>query len=62
MVLNKIATATPEQVDAARKIIVGLNPDARLIETDFGKVALRDVLGTGRFDLVKAEQHPLWYK
>ena len=62
VVLNKVGTATPEQVDAARKIIVGLNPDARLIETDFGKVNLREVLGTGRFDLAKAEEHPLWYK
>lgn len=62
VVLNKIGTATAAQLDAARKIIVGLNPDARLIETDFGRVELRDVLGTGRFDLLKAEQHPLWYK
>lgn len=62
IVLNKVGTATAEQLDAARKIIVGLNPDARLIETDFGTVELRDILGTGRFDLLKAEQHPLWYK
>jgi len=62
IILNKIGTATPQQRDAARKIIVSLNPDARLIETDFGRVGLREVLGTGRFDLATAEQHPLWYK
>jgi G3E family GTPase len=62
VVLNKIGTATPDERDAARKIIVALNPDARLIETDFGKVDLEDVLGTGRFDIDKAEQHPLWFK
>jgi G3E family GTPase len=62
VILNKTESATPEQRDAARKIIAGLNADARLIETDFGKVALRDVLGTGLFDMLKAEQHPLWYK
>lgn len=62
VILNKISTATPEQRDAARKIIVGLNPDARLIEADFGKVDLKEVLGTGRFDFTKAETHPLWYK
>ncbi|MCV3739450.1 zinc metallochaperone GTPase ZigA [Rhizobium sp. TRM96647] len=62
VVLNKIGTATPEQRDAARKIIVSLNPDAKLIETDFGQVDLKEVLGTGRFDLAKAEQHPLWFK
>lgn len=62
VILNKTGSATPEQRDAARKIIVGLNPDARLFETDFGKVTLREVLGTGLFDMAKAEQHPLWYK
>ncbi len=62
VVLNKIGTATPDERDAARKIIASLNPDARVIETDFGRVDLKDVLGTGRFDLAKAEEHPLWFK
>jgi len=50
IILNKIGTATPAECQAARQIIVGLNPDARLLETDFGQVDFRDVLGTGRFD------------
>ncbi|MDK1376463.1 MULTISPECIES: zinc metallochaperone GTPase ZigA [unclassified Sinorhizobium] len=62
VILNKISMATPEQLNAARKIIVALNPDAKLIEADFGKVEPNDVLGTGRFDFAKAEQHPLWFK
>jgi G3E family GTPase len=62
VVLNKIGTATPEERDAARKIVVGLNPDAKIIEADFGQVNPKEVLGTGRFDFAKAEQHPLWFK
>ncbi|KQV81757.1 GTP-binding protein [Rhizobium sp. Root1220] len=62
VVLNKMGTATEDQRAAARQIIVGLNPDARLIETDFGSVRLGDVLGTGLFDIDRAETHPLWYK
>ncbi|MDX3928962.1 MAG: zinc metallochaperone GTPase ZigA [Shinella sp.] len=62
VVLNKIGIATPGERDAARKIIVALNPDAKLIEADFGKVDLKEVLGTGRFDFAKAETHPLWFK
>ncbi|MFN3363637.1 MAG: GTP-binding protein [Allorhizobium sp.] len=62
VVLNKIGTATPEQRDAARKIIVSLNPTAKLIVADFGKVDLKEVLGTGRFDFAKAETNPLWFK
>ncbi|MGE7368564.1 zinc metallochaperone GTPase ZigA [Neorhizobium sp. NPDC001467] len=62
VILNKIGTATAEQRDAARKIITSLNADAKLIEADFGKVDLKEVLGTGRFDFAKAETHPLWFK
>lgn len=61
VILNKIGTASPER-DAARKIIASLNADAKLIEADFGKVDLKEVLGTGRFDFAKAETHPLWFK
>ncbi|MBR0555703.1 zinc metallochaperone GTPase ZigA [Ciceribacter sp. L1K23] len=62
VVLNKVATATDEQREAARAIIRGLNADARLVEADFGRVALSDVLDTGLFDLEKAQEHPLWFK
>jgi Putative GTPases (G3E family) len=62
VVLNKVGMATAEQREAARAIIRGLNPDARLVETDFGVVQLTDVLNTGLFDLEKAERHPLWFK
>jgi G3E family GTPase len=62
VILNKVSAATADERDAARKIITGLNPDAKLIEADFGKVELKEVLGTGRFDFAKAETHPLWYK
>ncbi|WP_159951217.1 GTP-binding protein [Rhizobium sp. 18065] len=62
IILNKIGTATPVQLDAARKIIAGLNADARVIETDFAEVLPKDILGTGLFDLAKAETHPLWFK
>ncbi|MDQ0455969.1 zinc metallochaperone GTPase ZigA [Rhizobium paknamense] len=62
VVLNKVGTATPEQRDAARKIIHGLNADARLIETDFGMIEPAAILGTGSFDLGRAETHPLWFK
>lgn len=62
IILNRIGMAAPEQRDAARKIIAGLNPDARLIETDFGRVSPSDILGTGLFDIARAETHPLWFK
>jgi G3E family GTPase len=62
IILNKVGTANPQQLDAARKIIAGLNASARVIETEFAKVDPRDILGTGLFDLAKAETHPLWFQ
>lgn len=62
IVLNKVADATPEGLDAARKIVRALNPAARLIEANHARVPLGEVLGTGRFDFERAHEHPLWYK
>ncbi|HMB09791.1 GTP-binding protein, partial [Saliniramus sp.] len=50
IVLNKVSDATPEQRDLARKIIIALNPDAKLIESDYARVPMAEVLDTGRFD------------
>jgi len=62
IVLNKIDAASPEQREAAHKIIRSLNPDAELIETSMARVPLDKVLNTGRFDYEKAQEHPLWFK
>ena len=62
IVLNKLDTASPEQRETAIAIIKALNPDADLVETSQSRVALDRVLDTGRFDLEKAQSHPLWFK
>ncbi|GGF53004.1 GTP-binding protein [Azorhizobium oxalatiphilum] len=62
VVLNKVSSTDPEQLKLARAVIRGLNPDAALIEVDFGQAPLDTILDTGRFDFEAAHQHPLWYK
>lgn len=62
VILNKVSDAGPDRVDAARKIIRALNPDARLIETDFARVDPPAIFDTGRFDFDRAHEHPLWAK
>lgn len=62
VILNKVDDARPEQVDAARKIIRSLNSDARIIETNYSKAPIDEVLDTGLFDFEKAHQHPMWAK
>jgi G3E family GTPase len=62
VVLNKAGAASPADLRAARQIVGGLNAAARVIETDYGRIELADILGTGRFDFEKASEHPLWFK
>ena len=62
IILNKVSGATTEQLEAARAIVHGLNPDARLIETDYGAVDTNAIFHTGLFDFKRAHQHPKWYK
>lgn len=62
VVINKATDAGAEQRALARQIVRALNPDARLVESDFGQVPLDAVLDTGLFDHDKAQQHPLWHK
>jgi G3E family GTPase len=62
IVLNKVSELAPHDLTIARKLVHSLNPDARIVEADFANVALGEVLGTGRFDFAKAEEHPQWAK
>lgn len=62
VVLNKVADATPDQVDAARKIIRSLNADAHIIETTQSNVPADAILDTGLFDFQRAQEHPMWAK
>lgn len=62
VVINKISDATEEMRAEVRRVVAALNPEARQIETDFGKLPLANVLSTGLFDEAKASAHPLWHK
>ncbi|MFV0332984.1 MAG: GTP-binding protein [Tropicimonas sp.] len=62
IVLNKVSDAGPERLQQARQIVKALNPDAKLIETDFGEVAPEAIFDTGLFDFDRAHEHPLWAK
>ncbi|MBM3549478.1 MAG: GTP-binding protein [Alphaproteobacteria bacterium] len=62
VVVNKASEVTPGNLDLVRKIVRALNRDARIVESDFGRVPLDAVLDTGLFDHAKAEEHPFWHK
>ncbi|MAM95517.1 zinc metallochaperone GTPase ZigA [Parvibaculum sp.] len=62
IVLNKVDEASARELDLARSIIRSLNADAKIIETNFARTNLGDVLDTGLFDFEEAQRHPLWFK
>jgi G3E family GTPase len=62
VVLNKASDVSEAVRAEIRATIAGLNPDARLIEADYGRVPLAAILDTGLFDEQKAATHPLWHK
>jgi G3E family GTPase len=62
VILNKTDIARKHEIELARSIVRALNADARIIETDHGKVPLDDILDTGLFSFDAAHQHPTWFK
>ncbi|MGL4490475.1 MAG: GTP-binding protein [Rhizobiaceae bacterium] len=62
IIINKVSEVTQEQLGLVRAIARGLNADARIVETDFGRISPLSILNTGLFDEDNAEKHPLWAK
>ncbi len=54
IVLNKVEGLTEDQLGLLRTVIHKLQPEANIIETNYGKVDVKDILDTGRFDFDRA--------
>ena len=62
IVLNKTDLVDTEALLRLRAALTRLNPAARIIPARRGRVAPAEVLGTGRFDLEKAQEAPGWVR
>ncbi|MFI9755299.1 GTP-binding protein [Streptomyces collinus] len=62
IVLNKLDLVGEADADRVRGVLARLNPTARLIPAVHGRIGVRDVLETGRFDLERAQQAPGWVR
>jgi G3E family GTPase len=62
VVLSKVDRASAQAIEETRKVILGLNRDATIIQADHGAVPLDAVLDTGRFDYMRAQLAPGWIK
>ncbi len=60
IVLNKVDDVTEKEHDEVLEVIRALQPTAKIIETNYGKVDVKDILSTGRFDYEKILESAGW--
>ncbi|ASK28918.1 GTP-binding protein [Chryseobacterium sp. T16E-39] len=62
IILNKTDLVNGETINFLKATIRKLNPGAKLITSEFGKVAPREILNTKLFDFDEAQQSAGWQK
>lgn len=62
IVLNKIDLVSEQDLRTLEGTIMKLNPEAKLIRSEFGRIPPRQILDTGMFDFEKAENAAGWIK
>ena len=60
LIINKISDLNDDEKGRVRAIVKWLQPTAKYIEADWGKVDLHEVINTGLFSIEKAENSALW--
>ncbi|MEV0966035.1 MULTISPECIES: GTP-binding protein [unclassified Streptomyces] len=62
IVLNKLDLVDTASAERLRATLARLNPAARVVPAVRGRVPVGEILGTGRFDLERAQQAPGWVR
>ncbi len=62
IILNKTDLVDKKTVGLLRAAIKKLNPDAKIIESEFGKVTPQEILNTGLFDFEEAQNSAGWQR
>ena len=62
IVINKVAEVKPEKLNKVKAIIRQLQPTAKIIETNFGKVDVKEIIDTNNFDFEKVASSAGWIK
>ncbi len=60
IILNKIDEVSREQLDEVKAVIRNLQPQARIIETNYAKVDVKMVIDTSNFDFEKTASSAGW--
>ncbi len=62
IVLNKVDEVSADQLATLKAVIRQLQPEARILETNYGNVAVKDILDTHAFNFVKAGKSAGWIR
>lgn len=60
IIINKVDEIEPEELNKVKTIIKKLQPTAKIIETNFGKVDVKEIIDTNRFDFEKVASSAGW--
>ncbi|MGN0488768.1 MAG: CobW family GTP-binding protein [Ruminococcus sp.] len=60
IILNKVDSVTAEELKKVKSVIRTLQPEAKLIETNYGKVDVGEILDTNAFNFEKVCNSPGW--
>lgn len=60
IVLNKVDDVEPKELEKVKQVVRALQPKARMIETNYAKVDLKDIFDTGEFDFEKVISSAGW--
>lgn len=61
LIMNKVSEVKPEELARVKKIIKHLQPKAKMIETDFSRVEMSDILDTNLFDMENVLTSAGWF-
>lgn len=62
IVLNKVDEVSKEELNKVRAVIKTLQPVAKIIETNYAKVDVKEIIDTNSFDFEKASTSAGWIK
>lgn len=62
IVLNKVDSVSEDELKRVKAVIRALQPEAKIIETNYAKVSVGEIIDTNNFDFEKAATSAAWVK
>ena len=60
IILNKVDALSKHDLEHVKAVVKALQPTAKMIETNYGKVDMKDILDTKQFDFNKVAESSTW--